>query len=329
MFAKGILFDSRRTFCFQQEASTMTFRSLFTIGLTALMVGGFCQSAPAVIISALTSTNALVTFDSATPGTILSNIAVSGLTAGDSLVGIDYRPADGQFVGLGYNSGTGAARVYALNGGVATSINTLALGPGLNRITADFNPTANALRVVTSAATNFRAPTGGTGALTPDANINGGNNTGILATAYSRNNAGGGTSGATTLYAIDGTNLVTQGSIDFFTGSGTSPNTGTLSTVAALSGVTGSSIVGFDIFNAPGTAAGSPGTAFIATNNALFSLNLVTGAASSLGTVGGGFTIVDIAAVPEPSSLAFASLAIAGVIAGYRRRRRNSTSSIR
>ena len=96
----------------------MKFRSLFTIGLTALMVGGFCQSAPAVIISALTSANSLVTFDSATPGTILSNIAVSGLTAGDSLVGIDYRPLDGQFVGLGYNSGTGAARVYSINGGV-------------------------------------------------------------------------------------------------------------------------------------------------------------------------------------------------------------------
>ncbi|MEO6741321.1 MAG: hypothetical protein ABIP20_13805 [Chthoniobacteraceae bacterium] len=39
-----------------------------------------------------------------------------------------------------------------------------------------------------------------------------------------------------------------QGSIDFFTGSGTSPNTGTLSSVAALTGVTGSSIVGFDIY---------------------------------------------------------------------------------
>ena len=91
----------------------------------------------------------------------------------------------------------------------------------------------------------------------------------------------------------------------------------------------GSTIVGFDIFNAPRTAAGSPGTAFIATSTSLFSLNLGTGAATSLGNFGGGFTIVDIAAVPEPSSLAFASLAIAGVIAGYRRRRRNSTSSIR
>ena len=312
----------------------MKFRSLFTVGLTALIIGGFCQSAPAVIISALTNANALVTFDSATPG-ITSSLAVSGLTAGDSLVGIDYRPASGQLIGLGYNSGTGTARVYSINStGAATSINanTLTLasaGTVLARVTADFNPTADALRVVTSAATNFRVPTGGTGALTPDTNLNGGNNTGILATAYSRNNAGGGTSGATTLFAIDGTNLVSQGSIDFFTGSGTSPNTGTLSTVAALSGVTGSSIVGFDIFNAPGTAAGSPGTAFIATGNTLFSLNLGTGAATSLGTIGGGFTIVDIAAVPEPSSLAFASLAIAGVIAGYRRRRRNSISSIR
>ncbi len=330
IFANGIMLGSRRTFCLLQEASTMKFRSLFTIGFAALMVGGICQSASAVIISALTSTGSLVSFDSATPGTIISNIAVSGLTAGSSLVGIDYRPVDGQFVGLGYNSGTGAAQVYAINGGVATNINALAFTAGLNRITADFNPTANAIRVVTSETTgnNFRIPTGGTVAVATDTDLNPANG-GIRATAYSRNNAGGGTSGATTLFAIDGTNLLTQGSIDFFTGSGTSPNTGTLSTVAALGGVTGSSIVGFDIFNAPGTAAGSPGTAFIATSNTLFSLNLGTGAATSLGTIGGGLTIVDIAAVPEPSSIAFASLAIAGVIAGYRRRRRNTTSSIR
>ena len=194
-------------------------------------------------------------------------------------------------------------------------------------MTADFNPTANAIRVVTSGATgnNLRIPTGGTGVLTTDTDLNPAN-TGIRATAYSRNNAGGGTSGATTLYEIDGTNnaLVTQGSIDFFTGSGTSPNTGTLTSVAALTGVVGSTIVGFDIFNAAGTAAASAGTAFVATSTTLSSLNLSTGAAASLGTIGSGLTIVDIATVvPEPASLTLCGLAVVA-FAGFGRKRRNA-----
>lgn len=310
----------------------MNVRFLFTIGLTTVaMFGGYCQSARAVIISALTSSaltgaNSIVTFDSASPGTITNTVPISGITLGDVLSGIDYRPIDQQLVGLGYNSATGFARVYSISAsGAATSVNanTLNFGIGLNRITADFNPTANALRVVTSAAdrNNLRITAAGTGMLADDTNLNP-TNAGIRATAYSRNSAGGGTSGATTLYEIDGANntLATQGSIDFFTGSGTSPNSGTLTSIFGL-GVNASTIVGFDIFNAPGTAATSPGTAFIATSSTLFSLNLTNGVTASLGTIGTGLTIVDIAAVPEPSSLAFASLVIAGLVVGYRRRK--------
>ncbi len=288
---------------------------------------GLIGTSEAVQITGLTSTNTLVSFDSATPGTITSTVPLSGIVGGDAVVGIDYRPIDGLLIGLGYNSATGTARVYSITAaGAATSINgnTLTIGTGLVRVMADFNPTANALRVTTSAPTgnNLRIGAGGTAALTTDTDLSPANN-GIRATAYSRNNAGGGTSGATTLYEIDGTNnaLVNQGSIDFFTGSGTSPNTGTLSTVAVLTGVTGSTIVGLDIFNAPGTAATSPGTAFVATSTTLSTFNLVTGAATSNGTIGSGLTIVDIAGVPEPGSVVLCALAVAG-IAGFSRKRR-------
>ena len=294
--------------------------------LTAIAVAlGLGGNASAVPITALTNTGTLVTFDSATPGTILNTVTLSGITGGDAVVGIDYRPLDGVLIGLGYNSATGTARVYSITAaGLATSIiaNTLTLGTGLARVTADFNPTVNAIRVVSSAATtnDLRITTGGTGAQANDTDLNPAN-TGIRATAFSRNNAGGGISGATTLYEIDGTNnaLVTQGSIDFFTGSGTSPNTGTLTSVATLTGVTGSTVVGFDIFNAPGTAASSSGTAFVATSTNLSTLNLGTGAATSNGTIGSGLTVVDIAVVPEPGSVALCGLG-AVLFAGRRRR---------
>ncbi len=277
----------------------------------------------------------LLNFDTATPGTLIgSALTLSGLGVNETLVGIDYRPLDSVLVGLGYNSVTGAAKVYSisLSTGVLTSINanTLTLATGITRLTMDFNPTANAVRVVTSAATsnNLRIPTGGTGVLTTDTDLNPAN-AGIRATAYSRDNAGGGTSGATTLYEIDGTNnaLVSQGSVDFFTGSGgTSPNTGTLTTVGTLTGVTGSAVVGFDIFNALGTAASSPGTAYLATGpGAFLTLSLGTTAASSVGTIGGTYTAVrDIAVqtpVPEPGSLALLGLTALG-FAGRRVRAR-------
>ena len=297
--------------------------------LTTLAVAlGLVGSAKAVPMTGLTSTNTLVSFDTATPGTITNTIPLSGIVVGEAVVGIDYRPVDGQLIALGYNTAAGTAHVYSINAaGAATSINlnTPTLAAGALNITADFNPTANALRVTTAdqgQPDNLRIAAGGTGTVIADAQRNPASL--IRATAYSRNNAGGGTSGATTLYEIDGTNnaLVTQGSIDFFTGNGTSPNTGSLTTVAALTGVTGSTVVGFDIFNAPGTAATSPGNAFVATSTTLFSLDLNTAVATPNGTIGSGLTIVDIAAVvPEPGSVTLLGLAVVG-LAGFSRKRR-------
>ena len=177
--------------------------------------------------------------------------------------------------------------------------------------------------------------TGGTGVLATDTDLNPAN-TGIRSTAYSRNNPGGGTSGATTLYEIDGTNnqLVRQGSLDFFTGSGTSPNSGTLTNVAALTGITGSTVVGFDIVNAPGTAASSQGSAFLADSTTFYSFDLTTGAATSVGNIGSGLTIADIAvvAVPEPGTLILGGLAAGGGAIVYlrtRKKRKTRTASKR
>jgi hypothetical protein len=48
-------------------------------------------SVRAETIVALTAANHLLSFDSATPGTITSTVQVTGLQAGETLLGIDFR----------------------------------------------------------------------------------------------------------------------------------------------------------------------------------------------------------------------------------------------
>jgi hypothetical protein len=106
----------------------------------------------------------------------------------------------------------------------------------------------------------------------------------LVGAAYTNSVAGATT---TTNYAIDAglDVLVTQGSVG---GTPVSPNTGRLFTVGRL-GVDASDVVGFDITPA--------GRAFAAltrpgeSTSALYSIDLTTGAARSLGTLGGGQSI--------------------------------------
>jgi hypothetical protein len=81
------------------------------IGLLALVSWITPVAAGAETIYAVTSTNLLLTFDSATPGTAAS-VAITGLQAGENVVGIDLRPATGQLYALGSTS-----RLYTINPG--------------------------------------------------------------------------------------------------------------------------------------------------------------------------------------------------------------------
>ena len=70
-----------------------------------------------VTLYGLTSANVLLTFDSATPGTIADSDAITGLQAGESVVGIDVRPATGQLYALGLvdDGATRSGRIYTIN----------------------------------------------------------------------------------------------------------------------------------------------------------------------------------------------------------------------
>jgi dipeptidyl aminopeptidase/acylaminoacyl peptidase len=228
-----------------------------------------------VTVFAVTTTNNLLTFSSATPGTLSATAAITGLQTGETVVGIDVRPATRQLYALG-----STGRLYIVNPvtGAATLASTVSTALSGTAFGVDFNPVPDRLRVTSDADQNLRINVD-TGAATVDTPLayaagdaNAGQNPNVVGSAYTNNVAGATT---TTLYGIDSNRdvLVTQNP----------PNDGTLNTVGAL-GVNTSDVAGFDI------ATGS-GTAFAALNTGggetgLYTINLTTGAATLVGQIG-------------------------------------------
>jgi hypothetical protein len=265
----------------------------FGIGLLTLVFWIAPVAAEAETIYAVTSTNLLLTFDSATPGTTTS-VAITGLQAGENVLGIDLRPATGQLYALGSTS-----RLYTINPvtGAATQVGAGPFAPALSGTSFgfDFNPTVDRIRVVSDADQNLRLnPDTGAVAAT-DTNLayaagdpNQGVNPNVVALAYTSNFAG---ATSTTLFGID-SNLdigLIQGSSG---GTPISPNTGQLFSALPL-GVDTADAAGFDF-------SGVTGTGYV-------SLTPPTGAPSALytvgatavdlvGTIGTGFIVVDITA---------------------------------
>jgi uncharacterized repeat protein (TIGR01451 family) len=250
--------------------------------------------ANSVNVFAVTVNNNLVSFNSAAPETILNTLPITGLQSGETLLVIDFRPATGQLFGVGSSN-----RVYSINTttGAATAV-AGAFTPTLigTDFGGDFNPTVDRLRVVSDLDQNLRLnpATGSVAAIdnpltyaAGDANF--GANPNAVASAYTNSFAG---STTTTLYNIDSNldTLVLQGSPD---GAPVSPNTGLLTTVGAL-GVNTTGLVGLDIQGSTNRAVASmtsPGDS----SSKFYNVNLSSGAATLIGTIGGPELIRDIA----------------------------------
>ncbi|HKQ75575.1 MAG TPA: DUF4394 domain-containing protein [Blastocatellia bacterium] len=250
------------------------------------------------LIFALSTSNQLLRFSADAPGTLIgSPIAVSGLVAGDTLVGIDFRPATGQLYSLGVNGAN--ARLYIINPGTgaATQLGGTTTLPQSVGVVAgadygfDFNPTVDRIRVVADSRDNFRLnPINGAVAGVDTALTAG---SVVVGAAYDRNFAVT-PQPPTTLFGIDANTdqLVTIGGVN----GAPSPNTGMVLVVGNL-GVNTSNEVGFDIAgDAPGSAyasltvGGTPG---------FYTINLATGAAQLVGTIGNGsIAIRDITVAP-------------------------------
>jgi Domain of unknown function (DUF4394) len=175
------------------------------------------------------------------------DVVVSGLAAGDRLVGLDTRPANGQLYAVGR---TGRLYVVDPGTGTATQVGPVfATPPSGDRFGVDFNPTVDRLRIVSDAGQNLRVDptTGAVAGVDTNLSYASGGPPSVTAAAYT-NSVAGATS--TALYGIDSDRdrLVLQG-----TRPGVppvvSPNTGQLFPVGRL-GIDVDGLDGFDIVGA-------------------------------------------------------------------------------
>lgn len=253
----------------------------------------------------LTDNNTLVAFNADKLDQALS-ISVTGLGSGETLRAIDFRPATGTLFGV--SSGN---KLYTINinTGAASAVNSTAFTPALTGTSLgfDFNPRADLIRVVsdldenarldplTGTIRDFDSAIAGTQTDTALAYASGepqfGTNPNVTAVAYTNNFAN---PSSTTLFGIDTSLdiLVRQGSTD---GIPISPNTGNLFNVGAL-GVDFGPNTTFDIF----TDASGVNTAYAISGSTLYTINLSTGAATSVGTVS-----VSVAPGTTPSTTPF------------------------
>ncbi|KAB7732403.1 DUF4394 domain-containing protein [Rudanella paleaurantiibacter] len=227
------------------------------------IIGLAIPTAP--VAYAVDGLNRLMIFNPLNPGTPIVKM-LTGLQSGEMLVGIDFRPANGQLYAISSRS-----QLYTINtsNGAVTAVGT-PISPMLTSVDVgfDFNPTVDRIRVVTSTGQNLRLnPDNGTVAAI-DGNLNPGmpNATG---SAYTNNFAGATT---TVLYNLDAGSdkLVRQDP----------PNAGGLVDVGPL----GWNIEGANGFDIGGTSNTAYALLRAGVVSGVYRINLMTGAATPVAT---------------------------------------------
>ena len=253
-------------------------------------------SASAEPMFGITTGNQLVRFDSNNPAKLVSTTAITGLQTGETVLGADFRPANGQLFAIGSTS-----RVYVLNlaTGIASQIGATPFTPALNGTSAavDFNPTVDRIRVVTDADENLRINPDNGAVVSVDTSLafqssdtSFGINPNVTCAAYTNNFAG---AFSTTLYGIDvGTDRV----VTIGTEGGTvSPNTGQIFSRDRV-GFNTSTNCGMDVSGLSGRMFASL-TPAASVSSFLFGVDYGYGNPLTFyGTIGGGAALVDIAA---------------------------------
>jgi hypothetical protein len=287
----------------------------FVRATVAVALVASAASASAERLFGLTTDNRIVSFNSNNAEAVISSRAITGVQAGDTLLGIDVRPAT-----LSFWSVAQSGNVYELlpMGGkyVATLKSTLSVMPSGSSFGIDFNPVPDRLRMVSNTGQNLRINVD-TGVTILDGTVS--STTGavnLIGAAYTNSFAG---TTSTMLYAIDtvGDTLLRS----------TNPNAGTYTNLNLMGeafqplglSFTNANMVGFDI-------SANDSMAYLTIDSLLWRVDLGTGRATSLGLVGAGplrgLTARGfMAAVPEPASWAM-MIAGFGMVGAIARRRR-------
>ncbi len=279
--------------------------TLLTLLLVMLLVacsggggGGGCTTPAAGDTFALDSNDNLFSFNRSNPATItLGPTAISGFLG--TILGVDFRPADGQLYMLTDNN-LGELYTVDTTTGVATLAASLVDDAAALPVFAglvgtsfgvDFNPVTDRLRVTSDMNQNLRinvddgTTVDNTNLAFAVGDVNVGVNPNVVASAYA-NSMG---AASPILYDIDSNLdiLTTQLS-----------QAGLLSTVGPL-GFDTDGNAGFDIDGSTGEAVATlnaPGT----TSSSLFIIDLSTGTATNSGAIGDGTLTITSLALPTP-----------------------------
>ncbi len=282
-------------------------------------------------VTVLTTTNQLLSYDTTNVTVAPTQVSIGGLTGGETMLGIDYRPATplaGAGGGLLYGI-TSASRLYTINpsSGAATLVATLSTPLDLSGanpgIAFDFNPVPDRIRIISNRSGQNLRVNPNDGATTVDTTLPpyaagdafAGQLPNVSAVGYTP-----APSGATTLFGFDDT---TDRIVQI-----TNPNGGVTVTRSGLGGLNGNQFSGFDV-------SANSGIAYLSLDLGgnvyrLYTIDLTvsnpnTNSSTLLGSfnVPTGLVITDIAVVPEPGSLALCLVAATGV-GRYLRRRYNT-----
>ena len=231
-------------------------------------------------IFGLTADQQLVKFNECRPGRQKEIGPVSGLQDDDDvLVGIDFRVQDGELYGLGNGGG-----IYIIDTDTAEAFKVTELTVDLvgEFFGVDFNPAANALRIISDTGQNLRHPFAGQPPIMTltDVSLNytpGTNALGVTGAAYTNNDLDTNTN--TTLFDIDTT--LDQVSVQ------SPPNNGSLVANGKLT-VDADSPVGFDNYTQlrKGVAVANNAFATLVVDGTtgFYRINLLAGTATLIDT---------------------------------------------
>jgi opacity protein-like surface antigen len=233
---------------------------------------------PERVLYATTDQNQLLRFNAKNPDRIRDIRSISGLPAGVTLKGIDFRPLTGDLYGVGSDS-----VVYRVNPRTGIAV---AEGPAFTPALrgkaygVDFNPTVDKIRVVSDDRQNLRLNVDEGNVLSTDQDLNPGTPQ-IIGAGYLNSSFSATRPAATTLMVVDAASdkLFTQNP----------PNDGTLTAGKRL---------GIDVgLNASFDIAGDENMGFLTNatqrrGTTLYTVDPTTGKTKSLGRIGGGRRLV-------------------------------------